>query len=95
MCRNKIVRTADLSIEIATRIFEALNRGKITLVSSSEQITIVTDTDPKYLTFPEGWYFASGMFTNRYNTSNNSYSEAKTVNLSGETWTGAAGCLPD
>ena len=59
MCRNKIVRTADLSIEIATRIFEALNRGKITLVSSGEQITIVTDTDPKYLTFPEGWYFAS------------------------------------
>ena len=45
MCRNKIVRTADLSIEIATRIFEALNRGKITLVSSGEQITIVTDTE--------------------------------------------------
>lgn len=95
MCRNKIVRTADLPIEIIVRVFEFLNRGKITLVSSDEQITIVTDTDPKYLTFPEGWYFASGMFTNRYNTSNNRYSAAKIVNLSGKTWTGVAGCLPD
>ncbi len=95
MCRNKIVRTADLPIEIIVRVFESLNRGKITLVSSDEQITIVTDTDPKYLTFPEGWYFASGMFTNRYNTSNNRYSAAKIVNLSGKTWTGVAGCLPD
>lgn len=95
MCRNKIVRTADLPIEIIVRVFESLNRGKITLVSSDEQITIVTDTDPKYLTFPEGWYFASGIFTNRYNTSNNRYSAAKIVNLSGKTWTGVAGCLPD
>lgn len=95
MCRNKIVRAADLPIEIIVRVFEALNRGKITLVSSDEQITIVTDTDPKYLTFPEGWYFVSGVFTNRYNTSNKMYSEAKTVNLSGKPWSGAAGCLPD
>ena len=95
MNSSKIVRTADLPLSIVVRVLESLNRGKIILVTYGDDITIVTDTDPKYLTFPEGWYFASGMFTNRYNTSNNSYSEAKTVNLSGETWTGAAGCLPD
>ena len=95
MNSSKIVRTADLPLSIVVRVLESLNRGKITLVSSDEQITIVTDTDPKYLTFPEGWYFASGMFTNRYNTSNNRYSAAKIVNLSGKTWTGVAGCLPD
>lgn len=95
MCSNKIVRMADLPINMVVRIFSELNRGKIMIVSGNEQETVITDTDPKYLTYPEGWYFASGVFTNRYNTNNTCYSEAKILNNSGKAWMGAAGCLPD
>lgn len=94
MCSNKIVRMADLPINMVVRIFSELNRGKLIIISGYEQETIVTDTNPKYLTYPDGWYFESGVFTNKYNTSTGRYSEAKTVNNSGKTWTGAAGCLP-
>ncbi len=95
MCSNKIVRMADLPIHMVVRIFSELNRGKLIIISGYDQETIVTDTNPKYLTYPDGWYFESGVFTNKYNTSTGRYSEAKTVNNSGKAWTGVAGCLPD
>lgn len=85
---------ADLPINIVVRIFSELNRGKLIIVSGYEQETIITDTNPQDLTYPEGWYFQNGVFTNKYNTSTGRYSEAKIVNNAGKTWTCVAGCLP-
>lgn len=61
MCSNKIVRMADLPIHMVVRIFSELNRGKLIIISGYDQETIVTDTNPKYLTYPDGWYFESGV----------------------------------
>ena len=94
MCSNKIVRMADLPIHMVVRIFSELNRGKLIIISGYDQETIVTDTNPKYLTYPDGWYFESGVFTNKYNTSTGRYSEAKTVNNSGKAWTGVQVVCP-
>jgi predicted methyltransferase len=93
MNSSKIVRTADLPISIVVRVLESLNRGKIILVTYGDDITIVTDTNPRQFNFPEGWYFSNGVFTNKFHASRH-YSEAKIVNSRGSTWMGTAGCLP-
>ena len=90
MNSSKIVRTADLPLSIVVRVLESLNRGKIILVTYGDDITIVTDTNPRQFNFPEGLYFSNGVFTNKFH-----YSEAKIVNSRGSAWMGAAGCLPD
>lgn len=58
MNSSKIVRTADLPLSIVVRVLESLNRGKIILVTYGDDITIVTDTNPRQFNFPEGWYFS-------------------------------------
>ena len=93
MNSSKIVRTADLPLSIVVRVLESLNRGKIILVTYGDDITIVTDTNPRQFNFPEGWYFSNGVFTNKFHATRH-YSEAKIVNSRGSTWMGTAGCLP-
>ena len=61
MNSSKIVRTADLPLSIVVRVLESLNRGKIILVTYGDDITIVTDTNPRQFNFPEGWYFSNGV----------------------------------
>ena len=93
MNSSKIVRTADLPLSIVVRVLESLNRGKIILVTYGDDITIVTDTNPRQFIFPEGWYCSNGVFTNKFHATRH-YSEAKIVNSRGSTWMGTAGCLP-
>lgn len=93
MNSSKIVRTADLPLSIVVRVLESLNRGKIILVTYGDDITIVTDTNPRQFNFPEGWYFSNGVFTNKFHATRH-YSEAKIVNSRGSTWMGTDGCLP-
>ena len=52
MNSSKIVRTADLPLSIVVRVLESLNRGKIILVTYGDDITIVTDTNPRQFNFP-------------------------------------------
>ena len=65
MNSSKIVRTADLPLSIVVRVLESLNRGKIILVTYGDDITIVTDTNPRQFNFPEGWYFSNGAYSCR------------------------------
>ena len=95
MCSNKIVRMADMPINLVARIFSELNRGKLIIVTDYEHVKIIVKTNPKGLNFPEGWYITKGVFTNKSNTSNLKSYEAKVLDSNGKTWTGTAGCLPD
>lgn len=73
----KTVKMCDMNDTIAANVFVMLNPGKLSLkgfVSSIGKVTgIVTTVEPKELTYPEGWYYAKGRFTNKHNSSNGVY----------------------
>jgi len=83
----KVVKSCDYPVEIAMKVLEMLNpRVKITWASGSYLRTIVTDVEPKDLTYPEGWYYAKGCFRNKHTSTTGIYSEIPMEKSDGSSW---------
>ena len=54
--------------------------------NSPTQALIVTDTEPKDLVYPEGWYYAKGSFRNKHMSSTGIYSEVLMMKSDGSFW---------
>lgn len=86
------VKMCDMNMRIAATVFEMLNEGKVKIKTpkypemSVYRIEIVTDVEPKDLTYPEGWYYAKGCFRNKHQSTTGRYSEARMVKSDGESW---------
>lgn len=86
----KTVKMCDMPIALSIKVFEMLNSGKIQVKKPGEdfctQYQIVTDVEPKDLTYPEGWYYAKGAFRNKHMSTTGMYQEARMRTSSGESW---------
>lgn len=85
----KTIKMADMTGEIAAKVFEMLNDGKVKITNSSileGMFYIVTAVEPKDLFYPEGWYYAKGFFRNKHNSSNGVYHEIEMIKPTGESW---------
>ena len=95
--RESVVKMADLSRDIAANVFKMLNGDKVSLQRDETfSLYIVTDTEPKGLKYPEGWYYAKGSLRNKHTSSTGGYSEIYMMNSSGMFWDEKAKyCFPD
>ena len=85
--KAKVVKMCDMSGDISAKVFEQLNYGKVRAVTSDIKVVkIVTDTEPKDLTYPEGWYYANGSFRNKHMSTTGAYSEIRMEKSTGERW---------
>lgn len=83
----RTVKMCDVTGNIAARVFEMLNTGKVTIAYDIGHVTaIVTDTEPKDLIYPEGWYYAKGRFTNKHNSTTGMYSAVIMFDTNGDIW---------
>lgn len=87
----KTVKMCDMSIAVATKVFEMLNDGKVRVKAPSDDglctcYFIVTDVEPKDLTYPEGWYYAKGAFRNKHQSTTGFYEEAIMLTTSNKLW---------
>lgn len=80
------VKMCDMGKDIATSVFVALNAGKVRREGNYFHLVIVTDTEPKELYYPEGWYYAKGTFRNKHTSSTGIYDEVPMVMSNGESW---------
>ena len=81
------MKSCDYPMEIAGRVFEMLNFEKVKFVwTPGSYMYISTDEEPKNLVYPEGWYYAKGMFRNKHNSTNGEYSEIPMVTSNGFDW---------
>ena len=83
---RKIVKTCDLSSEVAAKLFEMLNFGKIAYTRTGTQKLITTDVEPDQLLYPEGWYYGKGAFRNKHESTTGIYEEVEMVTSNGESW---------
>ena len=83
----KTVKSSDYPVSIALKVFYMLNHETIQITKDSTlQALIVTDTEPKDLVYPEGWYYAKGSFRNKHMSSNGIYSEVLMMKSDGSFW---------
>ena len=86
----KTVKMCDMSIAVATKVFEMLNNGKVVVKRPGEgycaYYIVVTDVEPSDLVYPEGWYYAKGSFRNKHMSTTGFYGEANMVTSKGEFW---------
>ena len=88
---TKTVKMCDMDAGIAQKVFQMLNPNKIVLAEDyCFGVCIYTDTEPKFLIYPEGWYYAKGTFRNKHNSTTGMYYEVKMFKTSGESWEGSA-----
>ena len=85
----KVVKMCDMPVQIAVKVFEALNYGKVkagmNLIYPCE-ISIITNTEPKDLVYPEGWYYAKGAFRNKHTSTTGKYYEVNMWTEDGAHW---------
>lgn len=82
-----VVKSCDLPGKAAAKLFAMLNDSvSVNRSHSGDYYVIVTDRNPSTLTYPEGWYFMNGMFSNKHNSSTGVYEEIDVVNSFGESW---------
>lgn len=82
----KTVKMADMSGEIAARVFAMLNPGVVNVVEGGYGVEIETDTEPKDLIYPEGWYYSKGCFTNKHYSTTGVYSTVVMLNTKRFVW---------
>ena len=86
----KTVKMCDIDVNIAARVFEMLNPGQVRSFASSKWPSswcyIQTDTEPRKLIYPEGWYYARGYFTNRRTTTCETHQKIKMMRSDGVSW---------
>ena len=83
---TKEVKSCDYDIEVALKKFEMANDGVTIEGHSVLGYVIFTDVDPTSLLYPEGWYFNSGLFTNKNNYNEDTYQEIVFLTTNGEFW---------
>ena len=74
----KTIKMCDMSGEVAAKVFQMLNGKKVKLESTPYwwcKFNIITDVEPKDLTYPEGWYYAKGSFRNKHMSTTGAYHE--------------------
>ena len=87
----EVVKMCDMNAGIARRVFQLLNPEKVVLKENFRfGICIYTDTEPKELVYPEGWYYAKGAFRNKHMSTTGMYSEVKMFKTNGEPWADSA-----
>ena len=88
----KMVRSADLPVQLAAKVFAALNPESVVYVrldpfgSPNVSGTLVSYEDPNDLVYPEGWYFAKGEFRNKHNSSDGFYHTVPMHRPGGKFW---------
>ena len=83
----KVVKMCDMPLYIAVKVFEALNSGKVRVEGAHIlDMTIVTDTEPMKLVYPEGWYYAKGCFSNKHQSTTGRYHEVHMLMPDGTWW---------
>lgn len=84
----KSVKMCDLGKLTAGKVFEMINGGKVRLEKDRiwTKCYIVTDVEPKDLTYPEGWYYAKGCFRNKHTSTTGIYEEIPMRKPNGESW---------
>ena len=83
----KVVKMCDMPIGIATKVFVALNPGKVTEVCTHRHhMKIITNTEPMDLTYPEGWYYAKGTVRHKHQSTTGFYSEVDMLTEDGVSW---------
>lgn len=76
----KTIKMSDMPVEIALKVFEMLNEGKVKCLNRRQkydffsgkteylppigEYLIVTDTEPKDLVYPDGLYYSYGYYVN-------------------------------
>lgn len=88
----KTIKMCDMTADIAVKVFQMLNGGKIRVERGKfgwEKI-IITNVDPLNLVYPEGWYYAKGCFRNKHNSTSGVYEEVMMVKANGDFWADSA-----
>ena len=76
-----------MPVSIALKVFQMLNPGQVIVpVNDCYESAIITDTQPKELTYPEGWYYAKGCFRNKHMSSTGMYDEIRMETSDGREW---------
>lgn len=91
----KMLKTRDLYVDMAARIFELYNPGKVKVGRINGWNGIITDVQPNALVYPEGWYYAKGCFRNKHTNSTGMYSEMGMFKSNGKMWNEPYCTLPD
>ena len=84
------IKSCNYPGEIASRIFEMLNSDVKYSRNEHGVKVIITDTDPKELIYPEGWYYAKGRFRNKHQSTTGMYDEVYMFNSKGVCWSDKA-----
>lgn len=81
-------KSCDLGVRIAALAFASINKDVSIRNFSYDQdrTVIITDTEPKNLVYPEGWYFANGYFTNKHMSTTGNYEEMMMCKKNGNEW---------
>ena len=87
----KIVKMADMPVDVALEAFRRINvsntwKEKVKIKKNGYKFSIITNTEPKDLRYPEGWYYAKGCFRNKHTSTTGMYSEVRMENSRGEPW---------
>lgn len=82
------VKMCDMRSDIAVQVFIMLNGDKVRLIKPNgfHRLTLVTDTEPKDLIYPEGWYYAKGSFRNKHMSTTGLYEEVPMRTSNGKFW---------
>lgn len=79
-------RVIACDVKTAIKEFKENNRS-VTIENNSIFGTVIyTDEDPAGLKYPEGWYYDTGLFTDRDNTETNLYTEILMLTKDGDLW---------
>lgn len=83
---RKIVKTCDFSAEMAATILTWLNENKVWVKKEGSRLEIITDVSPLDLSYPEGWYYGKGGFTNKHESTTGAYSWVPMRTTKGTNW---------
>ena len=84
---TKVVKSCDFPVEVAIKVFEMLNpRVRAFWSPGIDGRTLITDVEPKDLTYPEGWYYAKGNFRNKHTSTTGVYYEIPMKKSDGTYW---------
>ena len=80
------IKSCDFNEYIAGEVFRMLNSEKVSWGRKNGFHTLITDTEPKELLYPEGWYYAKGAFRNKHMSTTGMYGEIPMVKSDGTSW---------
>ena len=82
----KVVKMCDMPSYVAAMVFEALNPKTVRADIGGDEPIIITNTEPKDLIYPEGWYYAKGCFRNKHTSTTGDYYEVGMTMADGTQW---------